>query len=438
MEKFKVLGKLKKKELAFGVNNVKGLNDREERLLKGTIGLIERQKKKTLFKIQTEVKVIQCDLKETNAVLNLSDHTTFRDNDHYISPKTRITDTPSVWSSQGELGMCEIKEERNRGPAAKKLNCWLDSSSQKARDNECTLEQNPTPTSCSPQGSRSPQFFRPRNISTGSMPGSPPRNSGHILRKQASHPELFREISSPSQTRRDVFVMSSDNECYLEQHPTPKSCSPQENRSPQFFRTRNISTGSMPGSPRNSGHILRKQASHPELFREISSPSQTSRQGLEQLTNTPRLLRRQRDSSEGRLVNSNESSPMVPRKIPLSRVRSHPIINAEISSPSTCRKNVRFSQSPLLRKISCPILDEKPSKDRNYVTLGSYTGSRTLSRMTIELPDVNEPCGSQGHADKVPLRVSPSNSSWCLSDKALQDKVNHFLDSIQIADDIET
>lgn len=65
METLKVFGKFKRKELSF---DVRGVNNREERLLKNALGSLEKQRKRSLNNIQNEVQDLHITLKETNNV----------------------------------------------------------------------------------------------------------------------------------------------------------------------------------------------------------------------------------------------------------------------------------------------------------------------------------------------------------------------------------
>jgi hypothetical protein len=68
METFKVYGKLKRKELSFGSNDVRGVNKREERLLRNALGSIEKERKRSLLNIQSKVEDLHVSLKETTNV----------------------------------------------------------------------------------------------------------------------------------------------------------------------------------------------------------------------------------------------------------------------------------------------------------------------------------------------------------------------------------
>lgn len=74
METFKVFGKLKHKELSFGFNNVRGVNKREERLLRSALGSLEKQRIRSLMSIQNEVEDLHISLKETNNVFHGDRH----------------------------------------------------------------------------------------------------------------------------------------------------------------------------------------------------------------------------------------------------------------------------------------------------------------------------------------------------------------------------
>ena len=108
METFKVFGKLKRKELSFGFSDVRGVNKREERLLRSALGSLEKQRKRSLLNIQNEVADLHISLKETNNIWSQGDGHPAQEQLHiqapkYQTPKTSKKNTKKVSKKQNSI-----------------------------------------------------------------------------------------------------------------------------------------------------------------------------------------------------------------------------------------------------------------------------------------------------------------------------------------------